>query len=205
MRELERTQHQLGYFLGKNLDHLSFAELDELELTMYRSLRSVSQAKKERLERDHRVELVELKRRLAEASSLQGSPGESGTATPDSSLDGDPKKSAKKLRFATVEVRTMNRAPGEGVPRSGTAPLGLGWQVVAEEVKSINDYESERRRKEARLGPLPEDRREKILLKAGATQADLDHEKSVLAAVLKDRENSEQERAAELASHAQRI
>lgn len=50
----------------------------------------------------------------------------------------------KRLHFGNVEVRTMNREPGEGVPREGGAPLGLGWNVVEQRVLPLNSFEEER-------------------------------------------------------------
>ena len=160
---------------------------------MFNGLRSVSQMKKLKMEAQHKQEIAALRKRFAEggpmspaAASETHSPAPSITAG-DSDSSSDAKKTAtnKKLRFATVEVRTMNRAPGEGVPRSGSAPLGLGWNVLAEEVKSVNAFEQEKRKRG--VGPLPEDRRQQILLKAGIPQADLEREKNQLTEVLRQR------------------
>lgn len=192
----------MGYYRGQNLDQLSVDQLDELEQTMLVTLRSVSQTKKLKMEQQHRQEIAVLKRRLGEAVPASPVPSldhanesspQASFATPnrDQGGDGDARarpSSGKKIRFGEVEVRMMNRVQGEGVPRSGSAPLGLGWDMRRRETKSIEEFEAEKRPKG--VGPVPEDRRQQMLLKAGVPAEDLERERSHLAEVLRGREES---------------
>jgi len=199
-KEVDKCYKQIKYLIGNNLEELQLSQLDELEAIYLNGLKAVSQAKQKLAlanEAALKQEILKLKNviTIKHEDSLN-------TTIPIEVEDQEIVRSEKKkkkshISFGTVEVRVMNREPGEGIPHNGGAPLGLGWNIISEQVHNINSFEEQRgayrRAKYSVLGSVPEPIRENILRKAGVCEEELNRERNSIDKINRERAETNQE------------